>query len=1007
MDFYNPYIHNKGKSTFRKKPVHGGEFQDLSRLVPVCLKSAGSRELVTVKTSSPPVVFVGDSCSQIVPRDGPGFWAPDDPPASQVGDYCRLRFHVYDIVETYYSEDRLEDVPLRFQGDVIPGGTVLKLLGRLDTGQTICVNVFRQKLYFYVSGGEAEAVSNAIKGCLRDSKDRHTSFFIPPANKRILEKYDRVIHRVWRVEMVSQSSIWRISDRLRAAGFRLYESAVDAVTRFVLDNKFGTFGWYSAVGATRRQQNKRDSWTDLEFDCAVEDLSFDPSVSDWPPYRVLSFDIECIGDAGFPSAANLADMIIQISCVVWRVDASDYRKMLLTIGTCSDLEGVEVYQFPSELDLLYGFLSLIRDAQVEFLTGYNIANFDLQYVVDRASQLYNIDPCRFCRVKTGARFEVVRPRESLGCFARASSKIKISGLVPIDMYGVCKDKMNLSDYKLNTVAGACLGTKKDDVSYKEIPLLFRQGGEGRARVGRYCVLDSVLVMDLLRYFMTHVEISEIARLSRIPVRRVLGDGQQIRVFTCLLAAAAEDDYILPTPHRENGEGYQGATVINPRPGFYNEPVLVVDFASLYPSIIQAHNLCYSTMIPHAELGEHPYLTPADYETHVLPSGPIHFVKPRVTKSLLSSLLTAWLKKRKDIRRELAGCADPVKKIILDKQQLAIKVTCNSVYGFTGVASGLLPCIRIAETVTCLGRQMLDRSRDFVDALSVRDLERICGRPLGVRDETAGVGVIYGDTDSLFVLCRGMDLATVQMFAEPLAAHVTETLFVPPIKLEAEKIFECLMMLTKKRYIGILPDQKLAMKGVDLIRKTACRFVQRVCRRILDLILKDSEVKAAAQEVSRLGTQGIYAGGIPKGFCKVTGVLLEALRDLTTGRVGVDELVFTNELSRPISVYKNTCLPHLRVYQKKINRGEEPPQLHDRIPYVFVRGAGDKITDLAEDPDFVIKNGIPPAVDLYFDKLIHGAANILQCLFQNDCDATVAVLYNFLPIPASFNNKTGE
>lgn len=1004
MDFYNPYI-IKGKFS-RKQSARRAELQDLTRIVPNCLRTSGSRELTVAKTSSPPVVFVDDRCHPILSPDASlSYWSGSprgDPPAGVCSDPRDVRFHVYDIVETSYYEDMLDDVPLRFQGDIVPSGIVLKLLGRTREGESVCVNAFRQKLYFYVSGGSCEEIHRVIKFAINEGRDKNVSFFINKVSKRILEKFDRETHDVFRVELGSQTSLYRIASRLEHAGFRLYESGVDAVTRFVLDRDFGTFGWYTARGSIPRPQNKKNAWTTLEFDCAVDDLTYDHDCTDWPDYGIMSFDIECIGDSGFPTATNMADMIIQISCVFWNINSAGYRRVLLTVGSCEKLEGIEVYEFPSEFDLLYGLFSLMRDGNVEFITGYNIANFDLQYIIDRASQVYNIDPANFSRVKSGKKFEVQKPRESLGSFSRASSKIKIAGLVPIDMYNVCKDKLSLSDYKLNTVAAFCLKSRKDDVSYKEIPSLFREGPAGRAKVGHYCVMDSVIVMDLLRFFMTHVEISEIAKISRIPLRKVLSDGQQIRVFTCLLAAAAKKDYILPSTARGSEDGYQGATVINPIPGFYNEPVLVVDFASLYPSIIQAHNLCYSTMIPPTELHRHG-LGPGEYDTYLLPSGPIHFAKPAIAESLLANLLTAWLQKRRDIRARLATCEDESLRVILDKQQLAIKVTCNSVYGFTGVSSGLLPCIRIAETVTYLGRRMLDSSKEFVDNLTMDELSRIAGRPLAVSDDSA-VRVIYGDTDSLFVLCRGLDVATVQAFSDPLAAHITRTLFTPPIKLEAEKIFQCLMLLTKKRYIGILPDKKLVMKGVDLIRRTACRFVQTKCREVLNLILTDDEVMAAAQAISLTGAEGLYARGLPEGFTKVTGVLTGALRDLMTNRVEVADLVFTTELSRPISVYKTTCLPHLRVYQKKIDRGEEAPQLHDRIPYVFVKGHSDKVSDLAEDPDYVIKHNLPLASELYFDKLIHGVANILQCLFSNNCDVTVSVLYNFLPVPLTFNKQ---
>lgn len=974
-----------------------------ARIVPRCFKEPGAADVVTVQTHQPPVVFQGGRARDVFLASGQSFWS-----AARVGGIVdptpqSLRFHVYELVETVYFAGRCDEVPCRFQGDIVPSGTVLKLLGRTVEGRSVCVNVFRQRVYFYVRCDDRAALAAAIREAIGTTRDKSCDFLLEKVQKKILGSYDPSLHDVYRVTLGSSACLSAVANRLRSGGMELFESNVDATRRFVLDNDFGTFGWYVATGALLRPSSMRDSWTELEYDCAVSDLVYDHECTEWPSYRVLSFDIECIGSEGFPKATVDKDMIIQISCVLWSTSGGDYRRILLTVGTCAPLEGIEIFELPSELDLLYAFLALLRDGDVEFVTGYNISNFDFQYVIDRAVHIYNLNPVDFCRVKSGGKFEVSRPVDFGGGFARSVAKVKIAGLVPIDMYTVCKDKMSLSDYKLNTVASKCLGAQKDDVSYKEIPALYREGPRGRARVGHYCVIDSVIVMDLLRFFMTHVEITEIAKLSRIPVRRILCDGQQIRIFSCLLDVASRENYILPVSSNNASEGYQGATVIDPTPGFYNLPVLVVDFASLYPSIIQAHNLCYSTLLLPQDLHKHPHLTPGDYETFHLASGTVHFVKPHVANSFLSRLLTAWLKKRKEIRARLAECRDDALRVILDKQQLAIKVTCNSVYGFTGVASGLLPCVRIAETVTFVGRRMLGASMDLVNTLSMERLEEIHGGPLE-RAEGAALQVIYGDTDSLFVLCRGFTAEVVLSFCEALAAHVTAALFQPPIKLEAEKVFKCLMLLTKKRYIGVLSDDKLLMKGVDLIRKTACRFIQGRCKGILDLILQDPEVKEAAQAISLVGANGVLSQGLPSGFHKVLGLLSEALSQLRTGTVPFSELTFSTELSRPISVYKTLALPHLTVYQKMISRGEEPPQLHDRIPYVFVSAAGEKLSDLAEDPAYAARAGLRPAAGLYFDKLVHGVANIIQCLFNNDADLTVSVLYNFLSIPPDFNKN---
>ncbi|AIB03166.1 DNA polymerase [Bovine gammaherpesvirus 6] len=994
MSFWNPYL--RGFKPGQKKAVETPK-QSYSRIIPKCFKpNETSRDgVLTIETEVPPTGFYQQKEFLVFPEGKKSFWEREQPTYKPETSE-RISFHVYDIIETSYHTERCDEVPLHLQTDIIPTGIVLKLFGRDERNRSVCVNVFGQKVYFYVYGEDCSNLRRDVQHLLQDSGHRSSGFSISTVQKKFLTGYSTSYKDVYQVTMTSTAAMYCLAGKLQQQGYSVFEANVDAVARFITDNKFSTFGWYSCTGAVLRPSSYKDSNTSLEYDCRVCDMSFYPEKNYWPKYNVMAFDIECLGESGFPTASRDEDMVIQISCVIWQVGESEDKEcILLTVGTCDPLPGITVYEFPSEMDMLYAFLALIRDRDIEFITGYNISNFDFQYVLDRASYTYNIKPESYTRTKSSTIFAVHKPRD--GNFMRSHTKVKLAGVIVIDMYLVCKEKLNLSNYKLNTVAKECTGEKKEDVSYKEIPVLFKGTAQDRARLGLYCVQDSVLVIDLLKHFMTHVEISEIAKIANIPTRRVITDGQQIRVFSCLLAAAKNRNYILPMPSAGNTDGYQGATVINPLSGFYNTPVLVVDFASLYPSIIQAHNLCYSTMIEHDQLSRFPELKKADYETFVISSGPVHFVKKHKTESLLASLLTAWLAKRKAIRKELATCQDSKLKTILDKQQLAIKVTCNAVYGFTGVASGLLPCLKIAETVTLQGRTMLERTKHYVESLQPVDLERICQRPIAVAEGHAdpSLRVVYGDTDSLFINCIGYDIETVLAFGDQLAEHTSNLLFNKPIKLESEKVFKCLLLLTKKRYLGILSNEKILMKGVDLVRKTACAYVQEVSREVLDLVLKDADVRAAAQTLSQRCISESYKRGLPLGFYKVIDVLNAAYAKLQCNQVKMHQLTYSTELSKEFSYYKSHNLPHLAVYKKMMARNEELPQVHDRIAYVLIQSNGSLVSDMAEDPVYAEQNHIPVASEWYFNKVVHSVANILQCLFKNDVNATIALLYNFV------------
>ena len=157
------------------------------------------------------------------------------------------------------------------------------------------------------------------------------------------------------------------------------------------------------------------------------------------------------------------------------------------------------------------------------------------------------------------------------------------------------------------------------------------------------------------------------------------------------------------------QSYTGAVVIDPIKGFYEVPIATLDFASLYPSIMQAHNLCYSTLVTKSTI-ERLHLPPEAYVQ--TPNGHC-FVQSGVRKGLLPEILDSLLAQRAKAKADLKNETDPFRKAVLDGRQLALKISANSVYGFTGATVGKLPCLEISAAVTAFGREMLHKTRDLV------------------------------------------------------------------------------------------------------------------------------------------------------------------------------------------------------------------------------------------------------------------------------------------------------
>lgn len=174
------------------------------------------------------------------------------------------------------------------------------------------------------------------------------------------------------------------------------------------------------------------------------------------------------------------------------------------------------------------------------------------------------------------------------------------------------------------------------------------------------------------------------------------ENWQIRASVSLNSSflqAREKGYLMPVRQSQaSDEQYEGATVIEPKRGYYNDPIATLDYSSLYPSIIMAHNICYTTLLtPAAKIK----LKLTDDQFTQTPTSAM-FVKSSMRKGLLPEILEHLLTARKAAKTELKNETDPFKQKVLDGRQLALKISANSVYGFTGAQVGKLPCLEISS-----------------------------------------------------------------------------------------------------------------------------------------------------------------------------------------------------------------------------------------------------------------------------------------------------------------------
>ncbi|KAF6252665.1 hypothetical protein COO60DRAFT_1643784 [Scenedesmus sp. NREL 46B-D3] len=667
---------------------------------------------------------------------------------------------------------------------------IIDAYGRTADGRTVCAHVTFMP-YFFVS---IEGVAHAAVARLKDELaaklgERSRPRVSTVRRKRFYGFTDGALESFLLLRFPSMKAMRRAAVLATEAGHALSESNVPPVLRLLHVRDLPSVGWVSCTAQAPLDNGvahaRKCTTCDLEFVCDYRDLHplAEPR-TDNAPLVVASFDIECISECGgFPNALEPGCPIIMIATTFWRItEPEPYRRHLACLGSPEPSEGVDTQACTSESELLVAWANALRSEQADILTGYNIFGFDLKYCFDRAAINGALGPHlhaaashpappikRFAFLVAGKRTDhmaemQMRKLESSAYGANEFYTPTTPGMLQLDLLAIIKKEYKLGSYKLDAVASHFLGDRKVDLPIKEMFALYKSGTPAALRtVAEYCVKDTELPIRLLRKLAILPNMMEMAKAVHVPLDFLVFRGQQIKVFSIILKRARAAGYVCPTkPLINKTEKYTGATVLEAKVGAHFGHIACLDFASLYPSIIRAHNMCHSTIV----LDEARYGRldgKVEYATYDLGDGSSAKFAVAYTSdgspvpSLLPAMLADLAEYRAQARRlqkQAKEQGDGFLESLYNGKQLAYKVTMNSLYGFCGAANGLLPCVPIAATVTTIGRNMIDATRKQVEQYYAH----------------LGAKVIYGDSVAGYtpVLVRAKEGHIACMAIEDLA-----------------------------------------------------------------------------------------------------------------------------------------------------------------------------------------------------------------------------------------------
>ncbi|CAD5215905.1 unnamed protein product [Bursaphelenchus xylophilus] len=505
----------------------------------------------------------------------------------------------------------------------------------------------------------------------------------------------------------------------------------------------------------------------------------------------------------------------------------------VSCGPTRDVDYVD-----SEMELFQKFAEIVQRFDPDILVGYDLHRESWTYLERRTSFTKHPLCKMISRVKDVSIFE----KSGAGIDA---------GRIKLEVWKTARRDSPMRSYEFGYVVGQVLDLPFMELDFEMLKELSNSTNpDCKLLLVDICMKRAQYDIQILEKLDIFVKTSQMARVYGIQFIEVLTRGSQFRVESMLLRLARKRGMIPPSVgvKQRSLMGSPETIPLNlePESGIYRDPVVVLDFQSLYPSVCIAYNYCFTTCLGkmsrllNADLGDQIKLGALSYTSltsdklkelidndniHISPTGGV-FVKANVQKSMLAEMLMELLDTRvmvKDSMKNFKG--DAILRRTLDAQQLALKLVANVTYGYTAANwSGRMPCEEVADAIVSKGREALEGVIHMVD---------------GNAERYKHAEVIYGDTDSVFVLFRGCSRNEAFKLGRLIAEDVTK-MNPNPMKLKFEKVMQPCILVTKKRYVGRSYEKEedagvFDAKGIETVRRDGSLFVSQMLEKCLNIL----------------------------------------------------------------------------------------------------------------------------------------------------------------------------
>ncbi|XP_027362652.1 DNA polymerase alpha catalytic subunit [Abrus precatorius] len=664
----------------------------------------------------------------------------------------------------------------------------------------------------------------------------------------------------------------------------------------------------------------------------------------------------------------------------------------------------------SERALLNRLMLELYKLDSDVLVGHNISGFDLDVLLHRsqACKVASSNWSKLGRLNRSTMPKFGRRSKIFGSGADPGIMSCIAGRLLCDTYLCSRDLLKEVSYALTHLAKTHLNKFRKEVSPQDVPKMF-QTAESLMELIEYGETDAWLSMELMFYLSILPLTRQLTNISGNLWGKTLQGARAQRVEYLLLHTFHAKKYIVPdkfsnhaketklkrrvTPGVEDSNfdevddanydndasetdpkkgrkapSYAGGLVLEPKKGLYDKYILLLDFNSLYPSIIQEYNICFTT-VERSSDGSFPHL-PSSKRTGVL---------PEVLKNLVDrrKKVKSWIKNEKQKNDK----ADPIRVQQLDIQQQALKLTANSMYGCLGFSNSRFYAKPLAELITLQGREILQSTVDLVQ-------------------NNLNLEVIYGDTDSIMIYSGLDDIEEANKIAGRVIQEVNKKYTC--LEIDLDGLYKRMLLLKKKKYAAVkvqfkdgIPYEVIERKGLDIVRR---------------------DWSLLAKELGDFCLTQILSGGSCEDVIEsIHSSLMKVQEEMRNGQVPLEKYVITKTLTKPPDAYPDAKnQPHVLVAQRLKQQGYSSGcSVGDTIPYIICyeqgssSGSAGGIAQRARHPDELKREQGTWLIDIdyYLSQQIHPVVSRLCASIQGTSPERLA---DCLGLDSSkFHHKSSE